>query len=77
MNSWSLYQCRDQTTFDETSQQCLMKIPISDTFDRLASSVPIQKIENFVVPNAIPDEEQDKSIIETVLMKKLLNEVRF
>lgn len=37
LNSWSLNRCPDRSTFDETSQQCLVKIPVSDTFDQLAS----------------------------------------
>ena len=37
LNSWSLNRCPERSTFDETSQQCLVKIPVSDTFDQLAS----------------------------------------
>ncbi|CAF0861788.1 unnamed protein product [Adineta steineri] len=54
LNSWSLYQCPDGSIFDETSQQCLMKVPISDTFDQLSSSIDetqFEKISNFIVPN--------------------------
>ena len=38
LNSWSLYRCPGQSTFDEISQQCLVKIPINDAFDQLSSS---------------------------------------
>jgi hypothetical protein len=71
VNSWSLYQCPENFIFDETSQQCLMKVPISDTFDQLASLSSIdntlfQKIASFIVP-----QEQQR----TALIKKRLNDV--
>ncbi|CAF4357944.1 unnamed protein product, partial [Adineta steineri] len=69
LNSWSLYQCPDGSIFDETSQQCLMKVPISDTFDQLSSSIDetqFEKISNFIVPN----------IKEPFSIKKILREVR-
>ena len=52
LNSWSLYRCPGQSTFDETSQQCLVKIPINDQFDQLSSGTlgvdgQIQRIARF------------------------------
>ncbi|CAF4129213.1 unnamed protein product [Adineta steineri] len=67
LNSWSLYQCPDGSIFDETSQQCLMKVLISDTFDQLSSSIDetqFEKISNFIVPN----------IEEPFSIKKILHE---
>jgi hypothetical protein len=37
LNSWSLYRCPHRSTFDEQTQQCLTKIPVSDTFEQLAT----------------------------------------
>lgn len=52
LNSWSLYRCPGQSTFDEASQQCLVKVPINDEFDRLSSETSgmdgqIQRIARF------------------------------
>jgi hypothetical protein len=84
-NSWSLYQCPDGSIFDESSQQCLMKVPISDTFDQFALLSPndetqFQKIANFFVGNSFSNEEQQgqkKNIIEPSLIKNLFNAVGY
>ena len=52
LNSWSLYQCPSKSTFDESSQQCLVKLPISDTFGQLVDSptsndVQFQRVAQF------------------------------
>ncbi len=82
LNNWSLYQCPDQSIFDETSQQCLIKVPISDTFDQFTSSTDdtlFQKIANFIVSNPISHDEQQeqKNRIEPFLIKRLFNDVRY
>jgi hypothetical protein len=84
LNSWSLYRCPDELIFDETSQQCLRKIPINDTFDQLAGSsssiddTQFQKIANFFVSNPVSNEkaqQQETNIIEPFSIRKVLNEV--
>jgi hypothetical protein len=82
VNSLSLYRCPDQSIFDETSQECLMKVPINDNFDQLAPSSPtddslFQKVASFIVPDSISDDDQQKNNIEPFLIKKLFNEVRY
>lgn len=78
IHSWSLYQCPDQSIFDETSQQCLMKIPIDDQFEQFISSASIedtqfQKVASFIVP----DTEEKKDEIEPFTIKRLFNEVKY
>ncbi|CAF3391967.1 unnamed protein product [Rotaria socialis] len=45
LNSWSLYRCPDPSKFDETSQQCLVKMPVNDAFEQLATSSPIENAQ--------------------------------
>ncbi len=65
LNSWSLYRCPDKSTFDEISQQCLIKIPINDAFEQLASLPSIEnaqfhRIASFILAAPVPnDDEQD------------------
>lgn len=83
LNSWSLYRCPDESIFDEPSQQCLMKIPISDTFDQFASSSSLddtqfEKIANFFVTNPISNPNQQQqipNIKDPFSMRKFLNDV--
>lgn len=63
LNSWSLNQCPNQFIFDEQSQQCLMKVPVTDAFEKILalSSVDnslFQKITNFILSKQNPKEEQ-------------------
>jgi hypothetical protein len=60
-----------------------MKVPISDTFDELASlssndDTQFQKIASFIVSDPISNEEQQKqkSKMEPFLIKRLFNDVR-
>lgn len=60
LNSWSLYRCPGQSTFDETSQQCLVKIPIDDRFDQMSSETSgidgqIQRIARFFLAKPTVD----------------------
>jgi hypothetical protein len=79
--SWSLSTCPDGSTFDEASQQCLMKIPISDTFDQFSLLSPndesqFQKIANFFVGNQASNSQQpQENAIEPSLIKNLFAEV--
>ncbi len=64
LNSWSLSRCPDQSTFDEVSQQCLVKIPINDAFEQLASLPSIEnaqfhRIASFILATPKPYEDQD------------------
>jgi len=63
-----------------------MKVPISDTFDELASlssndDTQFQKIASFIVSDPISNEEQQqqkqKSKMEPFLIKRLFNDVRY
>ncbi len=63
LNSWSLNQCPDKSTFDETSQQCLVKVPINDAFERLASlpsneQAQFHRVASFILATPIPNDEQ-------------------
>lgn len=72
-NSWLIYQCPDQSIFDEASQKCLIKIPINDHFNQLAiDDKQFEKVASFIVPNR----EQKKNKIKPFSIKKLFNEVR-
>lgn len=64
LNSWSLYRCPNDSTFDEQTQQCLLKIPISDTFEQLASfpsisNVQFYRLASFILHRSASNEEQD------------------
>ncbi len=63
LNSWSLYRCPDRSTFDETSQQCFVKIPINDAFEQLASlpsteNAQFRRLASFIVATPVPNEDQ-------------------
>ena len=69
-----MYQCPDGATFDETAQQCLLKVPVADGFDQFAAlpandRTQIQKIANFFLSN------DEASVTEPSLIQKLFNEV--
>lgn len=64
LNSWSLYRCPDGSTFDEVSQECLVKIPINDAFEQFASlpsiqDAPFHHIASFVLDTTTPNDEND------------------
>jgi len=64
LNSWSLYRCPDRSTFDETSQQCLVKIPINDAFEQFASLPSVEnaqfhRIASFILATPISNDDQD------------------
>ncbi len=80
LNSWSFYNCPDGSTFDETSQQCLIKVPISDTFDQFDfDETQFQKLANFFVTNppTVNEQQLDKNLIEPSFIKKLFSEVGY
>ncbi|CAF4808080.1 unnamed protein product [Rotaria sp. Silwood1] len=79
LNSWSLYQCPDQLIFDETSQKCLRKIPMSNTFDQIASLSSIddllfQKITNYILSKPSFAEEQQTTTMKPFSIEKNFNE---
>jgi hypothetical protein len=62
LNSWSLYQCPNLSNFDEQSQQCLVKIPIDDSFEQLASysstaSIQFVRLASFILATPAPNED--------------------
>ena len=62
LNSWSLYRCPNLSTFDEQSQQCLVKIPIDDSFEQLASyqstsSIQFFRLASFILATPATSEE--------------------
>ena len=64
LSSWSLYRCPDKSTFDEISQQCLIKIPVNDAFEKLALSLStntgqFHRVASFVLATQVPNENQD------------------
>lgn len=64
LNSWTLYHCPDQAIFDEISQQCLVKIPINDAFEQLASlptmeEAQFHRIASFVLATPTTNEENE------------------
>lgn len=66
LNSWTLYHCPDQTIFDEVSQQCLMKIPINDAFEQLASlpsmeDAQFHRIASFILATPSTNEGEGDS----------------
>ena len=68
INNWSLYRCPDGSIFDEPSQQCLMKFPISESFDQLAmlsssDNSQFKKIASFFVPKPYPNREQQTGVM--------------
>ncbi|CAF3533519.1 unnamed protein product [Rotaria sordida] len=78
-NSWSLYQCPDQFIFDETLQQCSMKVPIKNTFDQIASlssidDILFQQISNFILSKPMFEEEQQTTTMKPFSTKKIFNE---
>jgi hypothetical protein len=63
LNSWSLYRCPDRSTFDEVSQQCLVKIPINDAFEQLsllpsAENAQFHRIASFILATPTPNEDE-------------------
>jgi hypothetical protein len=63
-NSWALYRCPDRSTFDEVSQQCLVKIPINDAFEQFASLPSVEnaqfhRIASFILATPISNDDQD------------------
>ncbi|CAF0922618.1 unnamed protein product [Rotaria sordida] len=79
LNSWSLYQCPDQFIFDETLQQCSMKVPIKNTFDQIASlssidDILFQQISNFILSKSMFEEEQQTTTMKPFSTKKIFNE---
>lgn len=66
LNSWTLYRCPDRTIFDEVSQECLMKIPINDAFEQLASlssneDAPFHHIASFILATPSTNENEGDS----------------
>ena len=64
LTSWSLYRCPNQATFDEESQQCLVKVPISDTFEQLTTFPSVEhaqfrRLASFIVATPVPNEDPD------------------
>lgn len=65
LNSWSLYRCPGHSKFDEATQQCIVKIPISDQFEKFTSVAdyqngPFQRIANFFVEK--PQQRREPAI---------------
>lgn len=64
LNSWSLYRCPNYSTFDEQTQQCLQKIPISDNFEQLASTPSISNVQfyrlaSFILHRSTSNEDHE------------------
>ncbi|CAF1041436.1 unnamed protein product [Adineta steineri] len=64
LSSWSLYRCPNRSTFDETSQQCLVKIPINDAFEQLAllpstEIAQFHRVASFILATPMPNDDQD------------------
>lgn len=62
LNSWSLYRCPDPSTFDETSQQCLVKMPVNDAFERLATSTDnalFHRVASFILGSSSKSNENE------------------
>ena len=64
LTSWSLYRCPNQATFDEESQQCLVKVPISDTFEQLTTFPSVEhaqfrRLASFIIATPVPNEDLD------------------
>ncbi|CAF0915720.1 unnamed protein product [Rotaria sp. Silwood1] len=64
LNSWALYRCPDRSTFDETSQQCLVKIPINDAFEQLAllsstDNAQFHRVASFILATPPQTNEND------------------
>ncbi|CAF2370308.1 unnamed protein product [Rotaria sp. Silwood2] len=79
LSSWPLYRCPDQLIFDETLQQCLMKVPMKKTLDQITSLSSIdntlfQKITNFILSKPTLNEEQQTTTIKPFLTTKSFNE---
>lgn len=73
-----MYQCSDGLIFDESSQQCLIKVSARNSLDQFAAlpsndRTQIQKIANFFLNNPILKEEP--TLTEPSLIQKLFNEV--
>lgn len=72
LNSWTLYQCPDRAIFDEVSQQCLVKIPINDAFEQLASlpsmeEAQFHRIASFVLATPTINEEEEENQQEGIV----------
>ncbi|CAF1146302.1 unnamed protein product [Rotaria sordida] len=64
LNSWALYRCPGQSIFDETSQQCLVKIPINDAFEQLAllastENAQFHRVASFILAASPQTNEND------------------
>ncbi|CAF1218883.1 unnamed protein product [Adineta ricciae] len=64
LSSWSLYRCPEQSTFDEASQRCLVKVAVNDAFDQLASQpttemAQFHRVASFILATPVPNEDQD------------------
>ncbi|UJR30603.1 hypothetical protein I4U23_018128 [Adineta vaga] len=64
LSSWSLYRCPEQSTFDEASQRCLIKVPVNDAFEQFASlpsteMAQFHRVASFIVATPVPNEDQD------------------